>query len=125
VASVVRRKRFGVPVDEMWRRIGDFHTLHTWHPWIEASEPAEGGAVRRLTTADGGTTVETLVEEGPRSYTYRLDSGRLPVEDYLATLSVRDEDGGCVVEWESRFDPTADDASERVAAVYDAGLGNL
>ena len=74
VATVKRSKRFDVPADELWSRIGDFHALHTWHPGIAASDRLQGGSVRRLTTADGGTTVETLLEQGTRSYTYRLQA---------------------------------------------------
>ena len=125
MATVKRSKRFDVPADELWSRIGDFHALHTWHPGIAASDRLQGGSVRRLTTADGGTTVETLLEHGTHSYTYRLDSGRLPVEGYVATLRVVGDGDGCVAEWESEFEPTADDAPERVAAVYDAGFDNL
>jgi hypothetical protein len=116
---------------EVWRHIGRFDAVRAWHPGVESSRLEDGGAVRRLTLADGGATVERLVshDDVNRSYTYEFLEGSLPVRDYEATLAVdHDPDGSATVRWSSRF--TAAGASEAEAAAMiraflEAGLDNL
>jgi hypothetical protein len=129
--SVNKQREYDVSADEMWSRIGDFHALSAWHPAIE-SQTSEGGEdVRELHLGDGGTVVETLQEQGPRSYTYSIDDSPLPVaDDYRATISVDDagDGGGCVVTWVANF--TADGASDEEAeavidGIFEAGLDAL
>ncbi|MEA2302800.1 MAG: hypothetical protein QOH43_80 [Solirubrobacteraceae bacterium] len=126
--SVRKQQEFQVPADELWSRIGDFHTLSAWHPAIE-SQTAEGGEqVRELHLADGGTVVETLVEEGPQTYTYRIDESPLPVADYVATMSVQDADGGSVVTWVADFrtvGATDDEAVAIIEGIFQTGLDAL
>ena len=114
----------------MWSRVGDFHALSAWHPAIE-SQTAEGGeSVRELHLGGGGTVVETLLEQGERSYTYSIDDSPLPVaDDYRATISVDDADGGgCVITWVADF--TAVGVSDEKAVgiiegIFQAGLDAL
>jgi hypothetical protein len=126
--SVRKQQEFEVPADEMWARIGGFHTLSVWHPAIE-SQTAEGGEqVRELHLGDGGTVVETLIDEGPRTYTYRIDDSPLPVADYVATISTQDADGGCVVTWVADFrtaGATDDQAVAIIEGIFQTGLDAL
>ena len=128
--SVREQQQYEGSADEMWSRIGDFHGLSTWHPAIE-SQTSEGGAdVRELHIADGGgTVVETLLDEGPRSYTYSIDDSPLPVaDDYRATISVEDADGGCVVTWVAEFTAvgaTDDEAAGVIEGIFRAGFDAL
>jgi len=127
--SLHEQQEYDVTADEMWGRIGDFHALSAWHPAIE-SQTSEGGEnVRELHLGDSGKVVETLLEQGPRSYTYSIDDSPLPVaDDYRATISVEDADGACVVNWVANF--TAVGASDEEAAgviegIFRAGLDAL
>jgi carbon monoxide dehydrogenase subunit G len=126
--SVRVQHDYEVPADELWSRIGDFHDLSTWHPAIE-SQTAEGGEqVRELHLGDGGTVVETLVDEGPRTYTYRIDESPQPVADYVATISVQDADGGSLVTWVADFrtvGTTDDEAVAIIEGIFTSGLDAL
>ena len=128
--SVHKQQEYDVSPEEMWGRIGDFHALDAWHPAI-ASQTSEGGEdVRELHLGDGGTVVETLLEQGPQSYTYSIDDSPLPVaDDYRATLSVDDSgDGACVVTWVANFTAAGasdEQAVEVIEGIFQAGLDAL
>lgn len=122
--------RLPASVTDVWNRIGGFNALPDWHPMVEKSELAEGGAVRKLTIPGAGILVERLEgeDESAHTYTYAITEGPLPVSDYHATLRVREEGGESVVEWESHFEPkgtTPDDAAKTIQGVFDAGFDNL
>lgn len=128
MAQVSRLRTYEVSPDEMWGRIGDFHGLHTWHPAVVSSTPVAGGEGRALTLGDGAKVSETRTGEGPRSYSYRIDESPLPVQDYEATIAVRESDGGCEVSWEAQFEPAGASESEAagiIAGIFDAGLESL
>ena len=129
MAQVERSKRFGNSAEEMWRRIGDFQGADTWHPAIAGCASQEGGEVRELALADGNKVVERLVAQTDNSYTYRiLDAGPLPVADYEATIAVRDDDGGSVIDWRATFTPVGAseaDAVEVIAGIFEGGLDAL
>ena len=117
--------------EQIWQLIGQFNALPDWHPAIEKSELEEGGQVRKLTLAGGGTIVERLVEsdEGERVYTYTIESSPLPVANYQATIRVRDGEGGrAEVEWSSEFEASGapeNEAVDTIRGIYQAGFDNL
>lgn len=121
----------GVSADTVWKMIGGFNALPDWHPAIEKSELEDGGRVRTLSIAGGGTITERLEEHNPaeRTYTYSIVQSPLPVANYKSTIKVTDEDdGGCKVEWSGLFDPhgaTEMEASEAIEDIYKAGFDNL
>lgn len=128
MAKASRNKRYDVSADDMWKRIGGWGTMHEWHPAVTATEVSDDGSRRTLTLGDGATILEGLVEEGEHSYTYRFEETPLPVKDYTATISVREDGDGCVVDWEGSFEPDgADEAAavEIIAGIYQAGLDAL
>ncbi len=134
MAKVSMSTDLAVPVQELWKLIGGFNAVPSWHPAITKSE-SEGdgvGATRTLTLAGGGQVVEKLekVDEDERVYTYSILSGPLPVADYVATIRVRPGKDGknSVVEWSSEFRPkgvSEKAAMDAIAGVYQAGLDNL
>ncbi len=121
----------GVPADTVWRLIGGWNALPDWHPAIEKSELDEGGQVRTLSIAGGGTITERLEQhdDAERTYTYTITQSPLPVANYQATIKVTDADeGGCKVEWSSLFDPhgaTETEASKVIEGIYKTGFDNL
>ena len=94
--------------DTVWRRIRDFADL-SWLPGVTGCsvEGAGVGAVRTVTTADGGKVIEALtaMDEQARSFGYRIIKAPGVREDthYQATVEVQPTDSGCTVIWQARF----------------------
>jgi NADPH:quinone reductase len=97
------------PAEQVWQTLRDFGGVKQWAPGI-ASLSLNGagvGAVRTLTYQDGARTVERLesLNDASRTLTYAILESTLPVEGYVASLTVRDlaPAAGCEVEWYSTF----------------------
>ena len=129
MAEVSVSKRYDVSGAEMWGRIGDPADIYKWHPAIEATEMADEGKTRIDSLPDGGRVSETILEQGERHHTYRIDESPLPVENLVGTIRVRDdEDSGCVVQWDATFDAAGiseAEATELVGGIFQAGLDAL
>lgn len=129
MAEVHVSKRYGVPGQAMWERIGDPGKISEWHPAIETTEMLDGGKTRIDTIAGGGRVSETILEQAERHHTYRIDESPLPVENLIGTIRVRDESkDACVVEWDATFEPTGipeNEAVELVRGIFQAGLDAL
>jgi carbon monoxide dehydrogenase subunit G len=119
----------GTP-DAVWQRIGDFCAIQAWHPAVSKCEQTEeGGATHRtLTTTDGGTIKEKLIEQTDTSYTYEIVESPLPVENYRATISVSVEGDRTRVDWRGSFDAKGQsdaDAKAVISGIYKAGLEQI
>ncbi len=123
-----------VSTKQVWDLIGNFNALPDWHPAVERSEIEEEeggrGVIRSLHLLGGGTVVERLerLDDSEHLYSYEILESPLPVADYHATLRVREEEGGCTVEWSSEFEPKGapeQDAAAVIQGIFDAGLENL
>jgi hypothetical protein len=129
MADVRVSKRYAVPAQTMWARIGDPARIFEWHPAIEATESLDGGRRRVNTVFGGGAVTETILERGDRHHSFRIDDGPLPVANLVATLRVDDEgDQACRVEWEATFDPAGiseQEAIELNRGFFQAGLDAL
>jgi mxaD protein len=135
--SVSKEAVIALSPADLWKKVGDFNGLNTWHPAISKSEVVKGnnnevGAHRKLTLADGAVIVEELAarDETAMSLTYTIVEGPLPVTDYRATVSVAPEgEGKSKLVWSSTFKPAAGTeaakAQEIIGGVYQAGLDNL
>jgi mxaD protein len=123
---------------EVWKLVGDFRGVDDWHPAVATSNLVKGtnntqGAVRSITTKDGATIVEELLAFNGKEYSmrYRIVESPLPVNNYVATLSVRAEGKGSRLVWKSRFErnaaPGVDDTKVReiIAGIYRAGFDGL
>lgn len=132
MVQVSSSTKVNASVHDVWEVIGDPGTIADWHPGVAESRTDRGGAgaERRCTLADGGKLVERIEahDDKTHTYTYTITEGALPVANYRATLSVKEADGGSVIEWRSEFEPTALDP-ERVEnmmrQIYEAGLAEL
>lgn len=129
MADVSVSKRYEVPAQAMWERIGDPGQLADWHPAVEKTEMLEGGK-RRVNTVVGGALVsETILERADRHHTFRIDDSPLPVDDLVATIRVRDEgEEACSVEWAAEFRPVGvpdHEAVELNRGFFQAGLDAL
>jgi len=129
MTKVAMSTKLGVSADEAWKMIGGFNALPDWHPAVEASELTEEGQTRTLSLMGGGQIVEKLekVSDGDRTYTYSIVNSPLPLANYTATITVHDDDDGCVVDWSGEFEAVGpeNDATKAVQGIYQAGLDNL
>lgn len=96
---------------DVWKAIKDFSVIADWHPGVTAADASGGnepGATRTITLKSGGTLVEGLDEYNDKDmfYAYRLskeDVAVFPVSFYSATIAVKAEGDGALVEWKGRF----------------------
>jgi mxaD protein len=142
--SVTKTIEIKAPVAKVWDTVKNFDSLNKWHPGFAKDELVKGtnnapGAVRALTIKDGPTFTEELLafSEKNHSYKYKIIESPLPLEDYVATVSVKGgKDGTTVVTWEGHFKrknpadnpPEAESdagAIKLIEGVYDGGLNNL
>ena len=122
---------------DLWKKVGDFNGLNTWHPAIAKSEVIKGnnnevGAHRKLTLGDGAVIVEELAarDEAAMTLTYTIVEGPLPVTDYRSTMTVTaDGEGKSKLTWGSTFKPAAGaeaaKTQEMIGGIYQAGLDAL
>ena len=101
MSSFKIQETYEASADEVWKRVGDFADM-SWMPGVESCEvDGEGvGSVRKV-GMPGGTSVEETLEahdEATRSLSYSIAASPLPLQNYLATLSVNEEGSGCSVE---------------------------
>jgi hypothetical protein len=117
--------------DALWKKVGDFCGISSWHPAFPKCVISADGKQRTLTIAgDGGTILEGLEnwDDGKRSYTYVILSGPLPVANYRSTISVAPDAKGSAVTWVGKYDAKGisdADAKKTVDGAYDAGLKAL
>jgi hypothetical protein len=118
-------------VDAVWTKIGDFCGIAQWHPAIANCVLSADKKDRTLTLKGGGTIVEHLVRWSDKmhSYTYKIVSGPLPVENYESTIHVAKSGSGSVIRWKGKYTakaPASDaDAKKAIDGVYDSGLTAL
>jgi hypothetical protein len=132
MAKVAVTHKFSATADEVWAVIGGFHTLDAWHPAAVSSTDKSSGndVIRDLELPDGGHVIERLEEfsNSGRSYTYSITGGIMPVEGYVAVLSVIEDDNGAtaIASWTAEFAVVGADESETVSLVandiFRAGL---
>ncbi|KAB1074459.1 SRPBCC family protein [Methylobacterium planeticum] len=97
--------------EAVWKVVGDFAGIGSWHPDVARSEGANGnreGGTRTVTFKRGGTLKEGLDEwkADGLTYSYRMsdpDLTALPVSSYSATLTVTPDGEGAKVAWMGRF----------------------
>ena len=119
-------------VDAVWRKIGDFCGIANWHPAVAKCELSADKKARTLTLKGGGTIVEHLVSwsDEKHSYTYKIVSSPLPVENYTATIHVAaaKSGSGSVIHWQGQYiakGASDADAKKTIDGIYAAGLTSL
>ncbi len=114
---------------DVWVEVGGFNSLARWHPAVKISRQLHDQ--RYLTLANDAEIVEqeTARNEDAMSYSYRILSGPLPVEDYHATISVMPVGSDkAKVTWRSTFEAAGvsdSEAEDAIRGVYKAGLQQL
>jgi hypothetical protein len=110
----------------LWKKVGDFCGIASWHPAIEKCELSADRKQRTLSLKGGGTIVEALDnwDDAKHSYSYTILSGLLPVANYHSTISVTADPTGSVLRWMGTYDakgaPDAD-VKKTIDGIYEAG----
>ena len=133
MAQISVKVNISGPADKVWQAVRDFGGIDQWAPGIAglALEGAGVGSVRTLTYKDGSQVVERLesFNDAARTLSYTILESTLPVEGYVASLTVRDlGPGGSEVEWYSTFGAkgaTEQDVTRRLEVGYRKALSNL
>lgn len=134
--SVLAQQDFTHSADTVWQRIRDFSDL-SWLPGVTAcTVEGEGiGALRTVSTADGGQVVEALtaLDDGARMFGYRIVKapGVREDTDYQASVTVQATDSGCQVTWQASFnagnapEDKVEKARQGAEQMYNFCLANL
>jgi len=127
------------PIDQVWAIIRDFNSLPRWLPTaasstIEGNEPADRiGAVRRVILRSGVVMRERLtgLDDLSHSCSYRIIESELPVDDFVATLSLLrvSVTNQTFVQWKAWFNVLRGSPQDMIDAaaehVYKPGLAAL
>ncbi|MBV9738493.1 MAG: SRPBCC family protein [Hyphomicrobiales bacterium] len=116
--------------DALWKKVGDFCGIGTWHPAAEKCELSADGKQRTISLKGGGAIVEHLVkwDDKHRSYSYTIVSGPLPVANYRSTIRVSPHGTGSMLTWTGYYKAKGAsnaDAKKAIDGVYDAGAKAL
>jgi NADPH2:quinone reductase len=133
MGQVSEKVSMPVAADKVWQTLRDFGGMNKWAPGIAnlSLQGAGVGAVRTMTFQDGSRVVERLESrsDASRSLSYTILESTLPVEGYVASLTVRDLGAsGCEVEWFSTFGAKGaaeEDVSRMLALGYRRSLSGL
>ena len=107
MASITVEMDYEASAETVWKRLRDFGGVASWMPGVAACDlEGEGiGAVRSIQM--GSMTIQERLEsfdDRGRSFAYSIANGPMPVQNYLATVTVSERGSGCHVDWSARFD---------------------
>ncbi len=114
--------------DALWRAIGDFGAALQYLPGVvTCTVEGEGvGALRTLTSADGGAIVERLetLDEAVRQLSYTLQADT-PFRNCLTTMAVRElAPNQAELTWSATFEADGLPASEAAELMEGALVSN-
>jgi uncharacterized protein YndB with AHSA1/START domain len=127
------------PAADVWRVVRDFNGLPDWTPFaaesrIEQNQRADQvGCIRNFVLRDGGRIRERLLalSDYELSCTYAILESPMPVENYIASLSLTPITDGVrtFAEWQADFDCAPERETALVQqignGVFQAGLNAL
>jgi hypothetical protein len=102
------------PAADVWKVVRDFNGLPGWAPFVAESRIEQNahadriGCIRNFTLKDGGRIREKLLglSDYDLSCSYAILESPMPVENYVATLSLTPITDGnlTLAEWQAEFD---------------------
>lgn len=118
---------------DVWAKFGGFCAIKDWHPALAGCEESKEGdaTFRTLTLKDGGKIKEKLTGTTETGYTYQIIESPLPVKDYFASFSARedgDEPGTALVVWSASFAANGKPDSEArgvIEGIFKDGLKSI
>ncbi len=136
MVTVSRSTVIDAPVGAVWEILRDFNGHDRWHPAVERSDLEGGrrtdevGAVRNFVLTSGERLREQLlaISDKERSLRYTIVESEVPLNDYVAELSLKPVTDGdrTFWSWSSRFKTPAGREGELAKlvaeGVYEAGF---
>ena len=118
--------------EKVWEIVRDFGGVEKWSEGIESCE-VEGSGVGSIRTLKmGAVEIQERLEhtdDQARSFSYSIVGGPVPVENYLASMTIHEADGGrSKVTWQGSFDPkgaSEEDCTRLFQGVYQGGIAAL
>ncbi|PIE18266.1 MAG: hypothetical protein CSA66_04990 [Proteobacteria bacterium] len=110
---------------DVWKVVGPFDAIQTWHPAIGKAELSKDGQRRTLHMPDGSTSVERIVtyDDAAMQYRYAIVDPGPPLKDMLATFTVMSLGGKTVLTWEADFDAVPGAPVDKVKAMLEHIFG--
>lgn len=104
--------------------------IKDWHPAVASCEESTEGTTqfRTLTLKDGGKIKEKITSKSPEGYAYRIVESPLPVKDYMANFSIKDDGGNAKISWSTSFQAKGKPEAEAktiIEGIFDSGIKNL
>jgi hypothetical protein len=104
--------------------------IKDWHPAVAACDESKEGTseFRTLTLKDGAKIKEKITSKSAEGYAYRIVESPLPVKDYMANFSIKDEGGSAKINWTASFQANGKPEAEAktvIEGIFDGGLKNL
>lgn len=132
-AEVTEIAVFKAPPAAVWKQLRGFCSIERWQSLVkDCRVRGSGEAVQRvITMRNGDRYTESLVEysESSRQFSYAMDSGPLPIENYQADFWVQPTaDGNTRIVWRSTFEVAAsrrEKIVEDVRALYRNGIEGM
>ena len=127
-ASTTVTRQLQHKAEDVWAILRDFGNLS----WVEGPSKVEvegegQGMVRRLHIPGMDTPIDEIldsIDESKRSLTYKIPKNDIiPFDNYSATVSVSDKDGGAFIEWSCSLE--LDNMSEADASAMMEGNYNM
>ena len=125
MATLQLQSSFATPASTLWNTVG-FLSLADWHPMVPPVEASNEGLTRTMGFGRM-VAVETLVEQGERTYTYIVEKSPMPVANYRATWTVTGDDDNASLTIDISYDPVGDPAMADLLlrSFFDAGFKAL
>ena len=97
MAEIAVERDFAASADAVWEKLGNFGEMG-WMPGVASCEvEGEGlGSIRKIAMGPA-TVVERLEahDDAGRILSYSITEGPIPVQNYLATITVSESGSGC------------------------------
>lgn len=142
--STYDEMEYPISAKEIWKIVGNFNGMNTWHPAVKKSEITKGknntqGAIRVLTLENGEKLHEKLLSYNSKkmSMSYDIHKGEYPASYYVGLLKVLPGGNGkSKIVWTATLirkdtDPNPKEGEDDVAAtlttkkIHKDGLENL
>lgn len=125
--QISRTLELSASVVEIWSRIGDFCDIDDWHPSVRScSLHVVDGALARTITTDAGHDVvhKRIATEPGLSYTYKTMRSSLPIENFVATLSIEPFEKPLIM-WSARFSSDDPATEQTIVDEIEAGMSAI
>ncbi len=100
-------KSIKIPASKAWKAISSFRNIEDFSPIEKSVVQGEGkGAIRTCYMPDGAQIHELLssYNKDDMRIQYQITEGPFPVEEYLSTVSVKEQDANtCEINWQAQF----------------------